>query len=279
MKEYFRSRRFIAAVCIIAALFAGVFIGAVTASHSSPVTNVADVVYAPASRLAAKLAGGLKKFRSNFNSSAVIREELSVEVSRNDDLARRLADYDRVRQQMDSYEAILGVREKHPDYVFTPASVITSERTASVYTLMIDKGSVDGVDVNDPVVSGDAIVGVVIRVNATTSVVRTILDSSLNISAYEIRTRENGYVCTTSDLAGKGLIRLSGLTRDTAITPGGTVMSSGLGGIFPRDLRLGVVNEVRSNETDISIYAELTPAADVGSVSDVFVITSFDSQE
>ena len=279
MKEYFRSRRFIAAVCIIAALCAGVLIGAVTASRSSPLSNVADVVYAPASRLAAKLAEGLKKFRSNFNSSAVIREELSVEVSRNEDLVRRLADYDRVKQQMDSYEAILGVKENHPDYVFIPASVITSDRTVSVYTLMIDKGSLDGIEVNDPVVSGDAIVGVIIRVNATTSVVRTILDTSLNISAYEIRTRENGYVCTTSDLAGKGLIRLSGLTRDTAVTPGGTVMSSGLGGIFPRDLRLGVVNEVRSNETDISIYAELTPAADVGSVSDVFVITSFDSQE
>ena len=276
MRDYFRSRRFIAVVCVIAALLAGVIAGAVTSSRSSPVSNVADIVYSPAQKLAQKLSEALRSFRSNFNSSATIAEELSEQVSRNDVLQRQLADYDRLRQQMDSYEAILGVAENHPDYVFMPATVITSDRTASVYTLTIDKGSLDGVEKNDPVVSGDAVVGAVLRVNSTTSVVRTILDTSLNISAYEIRTRENGYVNTTTELSASGGIRFSGLTRETAVTPGGTVMTSGLGGIFPRDLRLGVVTEVRSSDTDVSVVAELTPAADVNSVSNVFVITAFD---
>ena len=112
----------------------------------------------------------------------------------------------------------------------------------------------------------------------TSSIVKTILDPGLNISVYEIKTRESGYATTTSVLSFEGLCRMSGLTRSTAVCQGGIVCTSGLGGVFPRDLIVGTVTEIRDEENDVSSYAVIEPGVDISTVSDVFVITDFEGQ-
>ena len=117
------------------------------------------------------------------------------------------------------------------------------------------------------------------EVTATTCTVKTILDPTLNISVYEIKSRENAYSNTTAALSYEGLCKLSGLSKDTAVAVGGIVCTSGLGGIFPRDLNVGTITALKSEEADISVYAIIKPATDVRSLNDVFIITAFAGSE
>ena len=90
-----------------------------------------------------------------------------------------------------------------------------------------------------------------------------------------MRSREEGYVSGNPSLALEGQCRLSGLQRDTAVSAGGIVCTSGVGGIYPRDLIIGTVNEVVDETVDISAYAVLEPGIDFGELTDAFVLIDF----
>ena len=139
-------------------------------------------------------------------------------------------------------------------------------------------GSADGVAAGDPVISGEYLVGVVSEVAPTTCVVLSVCDPKVSAAAYEIRTGETGYTKTTAAEGVNGVLKLTGLSRQTSIAPGGIVCTSGVGGVFPRDLIIGTVTAVREEEGDVSYCAEITPGVDVGELQEVFVITDFEGQ-
>lgn len=107
---------------------------------------------------------------------------------------------------------------------------------------------------------------------------KTILNPSVNTSAYEIRTRDLGFVTTTAAYAKNGLCTMPSLSSSTAVSPGGIVCTSGVGGIYPRDLIIGTVTKVEDSDTDISATAIIKPGADIASITDVFIITEFEGQ-
>ena len=100
----------------------------------------------------------------------------------------------------------------------------------------------------------------------------------MNISALESKTRENAYVTTTIELSQKGNCILSGLERTTAVSPGGIIVTSGIGGTYPKGLIIGTVSEVVENEYDLSNYAVIKPGVNIKDIEDLFVITDFEGQ-
>ena len=142
----------------------------------------------------------------------------------------------------------------------------------------LNKGSAHDISVNDPVIYGKYLVGVVSSVTPTQCTVNTILNPKVNVSAYEVRTRDLGYVTSTVALAQEGHCHMPGLASSTAVTAGGIVCTSGVGGIFPRDLIIGNIVDVVDGTVDISASAIIEPGIDFAEITDVFIITSFDGQ-
>ena len=142
----------------------------------------------------------------------------------------------------------------------------------------LNKGSAHGINVNNPVIYGKYLVGVVASVTPTQCTVNTILNPKVNVSAYEVRTRDLGYVTSTVALAQEGHCHMPGLASSTAVTAGGIICTSGVGGIFPRDLIIGNIVDVVDGTVDISASAIIEPGIDFSEITDVFIITSFDGQ-
>ena len=71
---------------------------------------------------------------------------------------------------------------------------------------------------------------------------------------------------------------MPGLSSSTAVTAGGIVCTSGVGGKFPRDLIIGTIVDIVDGTVDISASAIIKPGVDFSNITDVFVITSFDGQ-
>ncbi len=262
-------------ICVLAALLTGCLLAAVTQSAVSPSTAIAGVIYSPFQKAATFIAEKTADWKSSFASSNVYKQQIEELQSEAIEYKQQLVDYERTKQKLSAYEEFLKVREDNSDYEFCAATVVT-RNTADVYdSFTLNKGTKHGVSVNDPVIYGNNAVGIVKEVGITTCVVKTILDPTLNISVYEIKSRENGYSNTNAALSYDGLCRISGISKETAVAPGGIVCTSGLGGIFPRDLTVGTVTSVKIDDTDSSVYGIIEPAVDVRAINDVFVITSF----
>lgn len=278
MRNFLKSTGFKVLLAVLTVLLAGVAVAATVSSRSSPLTSAAGVVFAPLQRVTSFVTQRLQNVTGGFISAGAYKErveELEREVA---DYQSKLVDYEKLKRQVETYEKFLEVKEKNPDFKFVTGAVIGRDAADLFHSFTLNCGSTDGVAVNDPVIHGEYLVGIVSEVQPTSCTVLTILDPRVNAAAYEIRTNEMGYAKTDTRLALDGKLKLSGLTRDTAITPGGIVCTSGVGGIFPRGLIIGTVTEVVKEDGDISYCAKIDPAADIPRIADAFVITEFEGK-
>ncbi len=275
MRSFFKSTRFKGFLGFFGVLILSIVIAAATESGSSPASTVLGTVFSPLQSVSSAIADSVRDFSVYFRSSAQYQQRVKELENQLGEAQKDLVGYEQAKQQIALYEEFLELKEENEDFQFASASVIGSDSSDAFGSFTLNKGELDGVKVNNPVIYGKYLVGVVVKTAPTYCVVNTVLNPEVNVSAYEVRTREAGYSTTKVDLAKEGKCCLSGLVRTTAIAPGGIVCTSGVGGIYPADLIIGTVEEVRNDTTNISSYAVINTQVDFSQLRDVFIITSF----
>lgn len=279
MNRFVKSTWFKIIIVILVLLFGLLIFSAASKKGSSPLSSVTGTVLKPFSKVTSGIGKGLSKITVGFRSKSAYEEEIKGLKDQIVGYQKELADYEQLKQQNELYQNALGVKEKNSDFEFVYASVIGRD-AADVYTsFTISKGSDEGIAVNDPVICGEGqLVGIVSKVSKTYCVVSTILDPKVSVSAYEVRTRETGYVSNTTIMSETGLIKIAGLSRTTSVTAGGVVCSTGVGGVYPRDLIIGTVKEVKDDDHSIASYLVVEPTIDIKDIEDVLIITNFEGQ-
>ncbi len=278
MKGFAKSKIF-KILCVTAViLLAGIIAAASLGSRTSPVTKVIATVFSPLSRVSTYITEKFDNMQGGFISSGSYMKRVAELEKQVADYQSKLVDYEKLQKQVEAYEKFLDIKEKNPDYKFTSGSVIGRDSADLFYSFELNCGSNDSVSVNDPVISGEYLVGIVSKTTPTTCTVLTIIDPKVNTAAYEIKTGELGYTDTNAKMSVQSVIKFAGLTKDTAIAEGGIVCTSGVGGIFPRGLIIGTVTSVKPEESDVSYYAEVKPQIDFNEIQDAFVITDFEGK-
>ena len=278
MRNFFRSTAFKILLAAVVVLLACVVAATAFAGGTSVLTKAVSAVFSPLERACTYVAEKIGGAAEGFVSAGAYRDRVEALERQVAEYQGMLVDYEKLQRQVESYESFLGVKEKNPDFQFVAGSLIGRDAADVFGSFALNCGSADGVSPGDPVISGEYLVGVVSEVAPTTCVVLSICDPKVSAAAYEIRTGETGYTETTAAGGVDGVLKLTGLSRQTSIAPGGIVCTSGVGGVFPRDLIIGTVTAVREEEGDVSYCAEITPGVDVGELQDVFVITDFEGQ-
>lgn len=278
MKNFIKSKGFRVLLAIVIVLLAGIVVAASVSSNTSPVTSVTGVVFSPLSKAASYISEKFNTLKGGFISSSSYMDRVAELEKQVADYQSKLVDYEKLQKQVEAYEKFLEIKEKNPDYQFVSGTVIGRDAADMFCSFVLNCGSNDGVEVNDPVISGEYLIGIVSEVSPTTSVVLSVYDPKVSAAAYEIRTGELGYTDTTVKLGLDGTVKFAGLTKDTAVAEGGIVCTSGVGGIFPRGLIIGSVTNVQQEEGDIAYYAQVKPEIDISEVQDAFVITGFEGK-
>ncbi len=278
MKRFLQSASFKRLALILAVILLGVICAAFSHNASSPFTTAMSFVFTPIQRLAASFSEEMTGLSASFTSSSVYLEQIEELENQISDYREQLADYEELKQKVVAYEEFYDIKVQNPDYQFAYGTIVSRDVADPYGSFVINAGSTSGIEVNDPVIYGNYVVGVVKKVNLSTSVVYTILDPRVNIGAYESATREYGYVSGDSKLLKDGLCKLQGLERNSSIVSGGVVCTSGAGGVFPHGLIIGEVSSVTTDEITTSTYATLKPYTKINELTDVFVVTSFIGQ-
>lgn len=152
------------------------------------------------------------------------------------------------------------------------ANVIGYDTSPAVRSIIIDKGSADGLQVGMPVESPRGLIGRIFRTTQNSAQVVLITD---NASAIPVRL---GTSRATGSLRGRGAsgdLYVEWIDLRFQIEIGEVVLTSGLGGDFPQDIVIGRVVQVDRNESDLFQQAIVQPASDFDTMEIVFVITDF----
>ena len=169
----------------------------------------------------------------------------------------------------------LDLKTRREDFVLLDCYIIGWDSGDWSESCTINKGSLAGVQVDQCVVTSNGeVVGLVTEVGPNYAVVKTVLDSSLEISANIASSGYNGMVQGGYATGEEGLLRMNYLPSDAVICNHDQVVTAG-STLYPRDLVLGNVVDAGFDETGVAKFAILEPAADFGSLEQVFVLTSY----
>lgn len=148
-----------------------------------------------------------------------------------------------------------------------PAQVIAEDSSSWFRTLVIDKGTDDGIGEGMAVVVPEGVIGRVVRSSAGESRVLLVTDASSAAAALVQRTRTRG-VCR-----GRGnRLSLEFALRQDDIRQGDQVVTSGMGGVFPKGLLLGTVSRVQKKEYGLFQEVEVEPQTDFSRLEEVLVL-------
>ena len=201
-------------------------------------------------------------------------EALRASIAEMEDVARQA---DATARENTRLRNIIGLKETHEDYDLVDGYIIGWSSTDWSNTFTINRGSDSGIAENMCAITDNGeVVGLVTQVGTNFAVIKTVLDSTLEISATIATSGYNGMVSGGYISGNETLLTMDYLPSSAIIRNKDQVVTSG-STVYPRGLILGHVVDAGFKETGVAKYAVLQPAAEISSLEQVFILTNFTS--
>lgn len=266
MKRILTSK--IAAIVLVAVILAAV---TAVASHGGAAENVVGVVLWPlrtATSAVTRQAERVYNYMFGYESLAAENRALQQRIA---DMEAEVRTAESYRRENERLTRLLDLSEAHPDYAFASAYLIGWDSSNWKSAFTIDKGSNSGIARGMCAVTEfGQVVGIVTDVGTNWAVVTTVLDSSMEISA---SVASSGYTGVVQGSHQSGM-QLRYLPADAALKNGDQVVTTD-SSLYPKDLLLGYIRDAGIDETGVSKYASLEPAAGFDALEQVFIITEY----
>lgn len=162
---------------------------------------------------------------------------------------------------------LLGLAERLP-LETVPAEVIAREWNGWVRSFTVNRGRANGVERLQPVIVPEGVLGRVADVRQHSAIIQLVSDPASSVSALTQRSRVQGVV----EGGPSGQVRLRFPAQEAQIDEGELVITSGLGGLFPKGLPLGRVSRVNPLTTGLFRYAQLEPVVEIPKVESVLIL-------
>ena len=276
MKGFFKSSKF---KILIGVLFISFGVLLYTSSYQENfMSSAISLLTIPVQQLATRVSNSaedLLKIRKD-------KEQLENEIS---DLKRQLreqrdltADYYEVKKQNVQYEKYYEFKRENPSLKYVSASVIGQDSTELFGGFTIDHGSSSGISVNDAVITDNGLVGWVCQVTTNSSRVKTILSPETKISVVDIVSNDAGVINGSLLLSQQNLTKMTLIRNQSNINTGDMIITTGISGMYPKNIKIGQIKSIEHDEYDASSYAVVEPYEDVRNIRDVFVVTNFNGK-
>lgn len=223
--------------------------------------------FSPLIRSEHYVIGSLRLLKVQWHSRRRLTEENIALRWRVRELSREVAELQDTRNENQRLRRILNFKQSS-QYGLLPAQVIGRDARNWYSSVVIDRGTRDGVRPDMAVIGDDGVVGKVVESAPEVSTVLLIVDKRSRIGGIVERTRENGVVEGTSF----NTCRLSYLPRRAEARAGDRVLTSGLGGVYPKGLYVGECTGVYEGEGGLYTCADVLPGVNVAKIEEVFVI-------
>ena len=275
MKHFFSSR--VRVVIVLAVLLAIILaVSASLSGYSLPDMAVQSVltpirsVFTSLTDKAQQLYNYVFNYETLEAENQALKEELAQ--IREDNLHS-----DAIARENERLRSLLGLTEANEDYVLVDSYIIGSDSVDWTSTFTINRGKNANLEPGMCAITANGeLAGIISEVGPNYSVVKSVLDSSLEISATIAASGYNGMVQGGYSSGLAGLLRMDYLPSSATIRNNDQVVTTG-STIYPRNLIIGYVVDAGFDDTGVAKFALLEPAAPIRSLEQVFIVTEFDA--
>jgi rod shape-determining protein MreC len=213
-------------------------------------------------------------FFENVNELRNVYEENRVLKAHLDEYVQIAVEVNVLRRQNENLKDALDIKESLYDYNLTPALVIHRSPDRWNEYIGINKGQQDGIERDMAVITSKGLVGKVMHVSQFTATVQLLRDGdrtnriSAMVDAEDVEV--SGFIEGFDEQSGA--LMLKKVEADAQIEEGQTVVTSGLGGVFPKGLLIGKVVRVEADEYGLTKNAYVEPSASFNNLDYVMII-------
>lgn len=241
-------------------------------SNNKVVSSIAGVVSKPIT-LVYDLFNGISDSTSDaFTDVDTIKQENEALKAENDSLKLQLLESQKILDENATLKGMLNIQKEYQHFELVMGNIIYREHDNWTQTFTINVGKNDGIEINQPVVHEEGLVGYISNVTDTTAVVTTILDSSASVSVNISTINEPAVVNGDLELKSKNRLKLTYIPLDTEIAVSDMLYTSGIGLMYPSSIPVGKIVEIVNNKNDVNRYALVEPCVNISKISEVAVI-------
>lgn len=202
-----------------------------------------------------------------INKNQELQEAVDTLTEQNNILIQNQSELSRLQE-------LYKLDEEYSSYPKVAARIISKDPGNWYDTFMINRGSNDGIRVDNNVISGKGLVGIVTEVGSNWATVRAIIDDSSYVSVMTVGTDDNCVVTGDLELIDEGKLRFSQLyDKDDKVTVGERIVTSNISDKYVEGLFVGYVSELELDTNNLTKTGTIVTPVDFKHLKDVFVIT------
>lgn len=187
-------------------------------------------------------------------------------------LLNNLVDYYKISAENDELRNYFGIKEEISTATLVNATVISKNNT---YNFILNKGIRNGIKCGDIVLTKNGLVGFISEVSYSTATVQTILSPLTKVAIKNITSNKMGVMNGDLTLSKNGNTKLIYTKTKDDFNIGDIITTSGIGDVYPENIKIGKVIDICYDKYDTSVYAVVDLYEDIATVDKVAIITGF----
>ena len=259
-------------IVVLSVAFLGIIIFSLK-SNSSVISSGVGSVISPLQKIIYNANDKLKESFDFFINFSKVKQENEELAAKNAELENKLVEYNRMKDENTTLREMFDYSQANQNYNYLGCNIVGYSGGNISNGYVIDKGTNDGVKKDMIVITPAGLVGKVTKSESNYSIVQTILNENIAVASMVESTRETtGILQGATDNKNKNLAVLSNIPIDSEIKEGDVILTSGLGGMYPKEIRIGEVVSVEIDTVGIMKKAVVKPYVDFNKLEGLFVV-------
>lgn len=238
----------------------------------SYIENICNFVVMPIQNGITYLKNKIEGNDDFFTDVKKLQSENDELKKKNSELEKSLRELEIIRSENDTLKEYVNLKDKYLEYKTIPAYIINKNISNYEKTIVINAGKKDGIKPNMTVIADKGLVGYVLSTTDNTAKVQTIIDPSTSVSSVISTSREA--IIVNGTLESNSILRASYIPTEATLIENDNIQTSGLGGIYPKGIHIGIIKQIVATKNNIDRYAYIETAVDFSKLETVLVITN-----
>ncbi|WP_294372156.1 rod shape-determining protein MreC [uncultured Clostridium sp.] len=268
-------------IMVLSVTFLGLIAYTVKKENRSIIESGAGTALNPVQRLLYSATNEVKEtldFFLNFSEVKAQNKELTNE---NEELKNKLAEYSDLKEENERFRELLSFTEERDNYNYIGCDIISYSGGGFNDGYVVNKGTNDNIQKGMAVITNKGLVGQVTSVGTNWSIVQTLTNENIAVSVMVESTRDaTGYITGyTEDNQNRNLAKVYDLPMDSEVKEGDVILTSGVGMVYPKEIRIGEVIKVEEDKVKVMKSAIVKPYVDFNKLEDLFIVSPKDTRE
>ncbi|MCY6370749.1 rod shape-determining protein MreC [Clostridium ganghwense] len=216
-------------------------------------------------------------FVMNFSKVKNENEQLRAE---NTQLTDKALKYDALEKENERLRKMLNFKNQRSEYEYIGCDIIGKSGNNWLDGFVINRGADDGIKKRMVVITGEGLVGQVTSVGNNWAIVQSLVNENIAVAGLVNSTGENdGVVKGYRDINDKLLAKVYYLPLDSKVKKGDVILTSGLGALYPKGIKIGTVISIEEDKGKLIKNALIQPSVDFNKLEEIFVVVPKNNRE